>query len=126
MLTSFEGRVKYEETWNVYEKMQWCRDSIDYVNCANQYLLYCNISSVRHDADQLQSFIDYVTKSANVHCPGGISGCENNTNDIRCKLGIRYFLGEANLNSARKIASNLKLTTLVSVSIGFLFCISRI
>jgi hypothetical protein len=94
-----KGRVKFEEIWNVYEKMQWCRDTIDYVNCANQYLLYCNISSVKNDADQLQSFIDYITKSSNVHCPGGINGCDNNTNDIRCKLGIRYFMGEINNNN---------------------------
>ena len=74
--------------------MQWCRDTIDYVNCANQYLLNCNISSLKNEADQLQSFIDYITKSSNVHCPGGIIGCENNTNDVRCRLGLRYFMGE--------------------------------
>lgn len=74
--------------------MQWCRDTIDYVNCANQFLLNCNISSLKNEADQLQSFIDYVTKSSNVHCPGGITGCENNTNDVRCRLGMRYFIGE--------------------------------
>lgn len=97
-----DGRVKFEENWNVYDKMQWCRDTIDYVTCSNQYLTNCNISSMRNEADQLQSFIDYVTKSANVHCPGGITGCDNNTNDVRCRLGIRYFLGEYNMNSGKK------------------------
>jgi hypothetical protein len=111
----------------VYEKMQWCRDSIDYVNCANQFLLYCNISSVRLDADQLQSFIDYVTKSANVHCPGGISGCENNTNDIRCKLGIRYFLGEANANSATRFTPRATTLTFVGLTLFLGTCfVSRL
>lgn len=86
--------------------MQWCRDTIDYVTCSNQYLLNCNISLIRNEADQLQSFIDYVTKSANVHCPGGITGCENNTNDVRCRLGLRYFLGEYNLNNAKRLKTN--------------------
>jgi hypothetical protein len=90
-----DGRVKYDEAWNVYDKMQWCRDTIDYVNCATQYLLNCNISTIKDDADELQSFIDFVTKSSNVHCPGGINGCENNMNDVRCRLGIRYFMGES-------------------------------
>ena len=79
--------------------MQWCRDTIDYVTCSTQYLINCNISMMRNEAEQLQSFIDFVTKSANVHCPGGISGCDNNTNDVRCRLGIRYFLGEYNTNN---------------------------
>jgi hypothetical protein len=107
--------------------MQWCRDSIDYVNCANQYLLYCNISSVRNDADQLQSFIDYVTKSANVRCPGGISGCENNTNDIRCKLGIRYFMGEANQNAGSKSSGFINSKwTLLFVLIGVFSFVFRL
>ena len=80
--------------------MEWCRDAIDYVNCATQFLNNCNISNLKEDADQLQSFIDFVTKSANIHCPGGIKGCEDNLNDVRCKLGIRYFIGEYNLNSS--------------------------
>lgn len=86
--------------------MQWCRDTIDYVNCATQYLLNCNISSIKDDADELQSFIDFVTKSSNVHCPGGINGCENNMNDVRCRLGIRYFMGESALkeNHAQRLA----------------------
>ena len=95
-----DGRAKFEQTWNVYEKMQWCRDAIDYVTCSNQYFLNCNISAKRTEADQLQSFIDYVTKSANINCPGGITGCEMNSNDIRCRLGIRYFNGEFNVNKS--------------------------
>ena len=108
-----DGRVKFEEEWNVYDKMQWCRDTIDYVTCSNQYLTNCNISLMRNEADQLQSFIDYVTKSANVHCPGGITGCDNNTNDVRCRLGIRYFLGEYNLNGSH--LSNFKCQSHVFV-----------
>ena len=100
--------------------MQWCRDTIDYVNCANQYLLYCNISSVKHDADQLQSFIDYITKSSNVHCPGGINGCESNTNDIRCKLGIRYFLGDMNTNGASAKTAGICFRLLVGYFLFFL------
>ena len=89
-----DGRVKHDAKWNVYEKMQWCTDTIDYVTCASQHLLHCNISTVKSDADQLQAFIDYVTKSSNLHCPGGIEGCDRAVNDVRCRLGMRYFLGE--------------------------------
>lgn len=101
--------------------MQWCRDTIDYVNCANQYLLNCNISSLKNEADQLQSFIDYVTKSSNVHCPGGINGCEDNTNDIRCRLGIRYFIGEFNTNRASKTKLTTTVVSLLVTSFSVLF-----
>jgi hypothetical protein len=87
--------------------MQWCRDTIDYVRCATQFLINCNMSTQKVEADQLQTFIDYITKSSNVHCPGGISGCEESTNDVRCRLGIRYFLGEYNNNSPTSFYSNL-------------------
>jgi hypothetical protein len=88
--------------------MQWCRDTIDYVNCANQYLLNCNISTLRNEADQLQSFIDFVTKSSNVHCPGGIQGCEETTNDVRCRLGIRYFIGDYNEKNSANSNNQIK------------------
>lgn len=114
-----DGRVKFEEEWNVYDKMQWCRDTIDYVTCANQYLLNCNISSLRTEADQLQQFIDFVTKSANVHCPGGITGCENNTNDVRCRLGMRYFLGENYMNSLASTNFNLNLILIFVATLGY-------
>jgi hypothetical protein len=65
-----DGKVKFEENWTMYEKMQWCRDAIDYVSCSSQFLLNCNASTMRYEADQLHNFIDYVTKSANIYCPG--------------------------------------------------------
>lgn len=101
-----EGRVQWDNNWNVYDKMQWCRDTIDYVNCAEQFLINCDITFVRNEADQLQSFIDYITKLSNINCPGGIKGCENSTGDMRCILGVRYFTGEYNFNSAEKSKSN--------------------
>lgn len=109
----------FEESWNVYDKMEWCRDAIDYVNCATQFLINCNISNLKEDADQLQSFIDFVTKSANVHCPGGIKGCEDTVNDIRCKLGIRYFIGEYNLSSSEKIFGNKFLIMLYIIFFSY-------
>jgi hypothetical protein len=62
-----DGKVKFEEEWTMYDKMQWCRDAIDYVACSSQFLLNCNVSTMRYDADQLQNFIDYITKSANIY-----------------------------------------------------------
>jgi hypothetical protein len=105
--------------------MQWCRDTIDYVTCSTQYLVNCNISMQRTEAEQLQSFIDYITKSSNVHCPGGISGCDNNTNDVRCRLGIRYFMGEYNTNNRDVMSSipniYLNIFLLKTVLIGTYF-----
>ena len=100
--------------------MQWCRDTIDYVNCAEQFLIGCDITYVRNEADQLQSFIDYITKASNINCPGGIKGCENTTNDMRCILGVRYFLGEYSFNSAKFLISNLKFVyALMAVALLF-------
>lgn len=100
--------------------MEWCRDAIDYVNCATQFLKNCNISNLKEDADQLQSFIEFVTKSANINCPGGIKGCEDNGNDVRCKLGIRYFIGEYNLNSSLKRTWNKNIYFCLNILILFL------
>ena len=95
--------------------MQWCRDTIDYVNCANQFLINCDITFVRGEADQLQSFIDYITKASNINCPGGIKGCENTVGDMRCILGMRYFLGEYSFNSARVLLSSQLLVYTITV-----------
>lgn len=89
--------------------MQWCRDTIDYVACSNHLLMSCNISTQKTEADQLQSFIDYITKQSNLQCPGGINGCDSNMNDVRCRLGVRYFMGETFISSSRSLFSNFIL-----------------
>lgn len=101
----------------MYDKMQWCRDTIDYVNCAEQFLINCDITFVRNEADQLQSFIDYITKLSNINCPGGIKGCENSTGDMRCILGVRYFTGEYNFNGAETRSKSSQLLLMCSLMV---------
>jgi hypothetical protein len=60
-------------------------------------------------------FLDYIEKSANRECPGGLFGCtDKSTNDTRCQDRISYFL-EKNALSNR--------TTIMQVSPLTLFCI---
>jgi hypothetical protein len=103
--------------------MQWCRDTIDYVTCSNQLLMSCNISTQKTEADQLQSFIDYITKQSNLHCPGGINGCDTNTNDVRCRLGVRYFMGDTFISGSEciLITKNLVIFNFISMFTFFLF-----
>ena len=37
--------------------------------------------------------MDFIEKTANRECPGGLYGCAVNTdNDMRCRAGAKYFL----------------------------------
>jgi hypothetical protein len=37
--------------------------------------------------------MDYIEKSANRECPGGLYGCAINADsDMRCRVGAKYFL----------------------------------
>lgn len=37
--------------------------------------------------------MDFVEKSANRECPGGLYGCAvNGETDMRCRVGAKYFL----------------------------------
>ncbi len=118
-----EGRIKFEKSWNVYDKMQWCRDTIDYVSCSNHLLMSCNISSQKTEADQLQSFIDYITKQSNLNCPGGINGCDTNTNDVRCRLGVRYFMGATFISKSSLLVHSNFVLIIFSHMLTYLFFI---
>lgn len=42
--------------------------------------------------------MDFVEKSANRECPGGLYGCAvNGESDMRCRIGAKYFLDKNTL-----------------------------
>lgn len=44
---------------------------------------------------QLTLFMDFIEKSANRECPGGLYGCGVNGNtDMRCRVGAKYFINK--------------------------------
>jgi hypothetical protein len=60
-------------------------------------------------------FLDYIEKSANRECPGGLFGCtDKTTNDTRCEDRISYFL-EKNALSNQTIINRVSLLTLFSI-----------
>ncbi|CAF0795422.1 unnamed protein product [Didymodactylos carnosus] len=94
-----ENRVRFETTWNIYEKAQWCKDTLDYYQCANRYITNCSIVEVKEDVDQLTTFMDYIEKSANRECPGGLFGCDINMHDVRCRIGVGLNFLQQNCHS---------------------------
>jgi hypothetical protein len=42
--------------------------------------------------------LDFIEKSANRECPGGLYGCAvNGDSDMRCRAGVKYFLDKNTL-----------------------------
>ncbi len=88
-----ENRVHFEAQWSIYEKAKWCKDTYDYYTCALAHITNCSTSPVVSDITQLNLFMDFIEKSANRECPGGLYGCAVNANsDMRCRVGAKYFL----------------------------------
>lgn len=79
--------------WSVYEKAKWCKDAYDYYTCALIHISNCTTLPVVADITQLTLFMDFIEKSANRECPGGLYGCAvNGETDMRCRVGAKYFL----------------------------------
>jgi hypothetical protein len=60
-------------------------------------------------------FLDYIEKSANRECPGGLFGCtDKSDNDPRCQDRISYFL-EKNALSNQTIRKKISLKILLFI-----------
>ena len=62
--------MKFELSWSVQEKVQWCKSVTDYIQCAGKHITNCSISEVRDDVEQLSNFMEYIMKQANLYCHG--------------------------------------------------------
>ena len=111
-----ENRVRFNLQWSAQEKVQWCRDMSDYDACAKRWIRDCSRRSMTNELHQMLIFVDYVQKSANRQCPGGVAGCvgDGRSNDTTCVDPLSYFL-EQNLrvNHASSIGSNIFLMLFV-------------
>ncbi|CAF3054207.1 unnamed protein product [Rotaria sp. Silwood2] len=88
-----ENRVRFDRRWSAQEKVKWCKDVYEYHTCALSYITNCTITPVAGDVAQLTVFLDYIEKSANRECPGGLFGCtEKSNDDSRCQDKISFFL----------------------------------
>ncbi|CAF1042661.1 unnamed protein product [Adineta steineri] len=88
-----ENRVRFDRRWSAQEKAKWCKDTYEYHICASTYITNCTFTSVAADFAQLTVFLDYIEKSANRECPGGLYGCtDKSDNDTRCQDRVSYFL----------------------------------
>ncbi|CAF0816726.1 unnamed protein product [Adineta steineri] len=109
-----ENRVHFDSQWSVYEKAKWCKDTYDYYICALSYITNCTTISVATDIAQLTLFMDFIEKTANRECPGGLYGCAVNANsDMRCRAGAKYFLDKNALTDQAIIRQRSSLTLLI-------------
>ncbi|CAF1295785.1 unnamed protein product [Adineta ricciae] len=100
-----ENRVRFNRRWSAQEKAKWCKDTYEYHTCATNYVINCTIGPVAADVAQLNVFLDYIEKSANRECPGGLYGCaDKSTNDTHCQDRISYFLEKNALANHTTIA----------------------
>ena len=101
-----ENRVRFNRRWSAQEKAKWCKDTYEYHTCATNYVINCTIGPVAADVAQLNVFLDYIEKSANRECPGGLYGCTGkSTNDTHCQDRVSYFLEKNALANHTTIAS---------------------
>ncbi|CAF3316091.1 unnamed protein product [Rotaria sp. Silwood2] len=112
-----EHRVHFETHWSVYEKAKWCKDTYDYYTCALTHITNCTTISIVTDIAQLTLFMDFIEKSANRECPGGLYGCAVNADsDMRCRAGAKYFLDKNTLTDQGIIIRQIS-----SIIVLFLF-----
>jgi hypothetical protein len=65
--------------------------------------------------------MDYIEKSANRECPGGLYGCAVNGNrDIRCRAGAKYFLDK---NALTDQGIKRQISSIIVLFIFFCFII---
>lgn len=111
-----ENRVRFDLRWSAQEKAKWCKDAYEYHVCASSYITNCTITPVASDVAQMNIFLDYLEKSANRQCPGGLFGCKDNLN-IECQDRISYFLEKHALNNH----SNHHVISVLSFIVLFAF-----
>lgn len=118
-----ENRVHFDAQWSVYEKAKWCKDTFDYYTCALAHITNCTALPVVADITQLTLFMDFIEKSANRECPGGLYGCAVNAeSDMRCRVGVTYFLDKSALvDRAALRARSTTLLLLFLLIYSFLF-----
>ncbi len=67
-----DDRLRFEKSWSVQGKIQWCKDVTDYIQCAGKHITNCSIIEVRDDVEQLSTFMEFIMKQANLYCHGKI------------------------------------------------------
>jgi len=113
-----ENRVHFDVQWTVYEKAKWCKDTYDYYTCALSHITNCTTIPVAADVVQLTLFMNFIEKTANRECPGGLYGCAVNADrDMRCRAGVKYFL-DKNALTDQAIIRQLSSITILFI----LFC----
>ena len=101
------------------KKAKWCKDTYDYYICASAHITNCTTVPVISDLTQLTYFMNFIEKSANRECPGGLYGCAiNGESDLRCRAGAKYFLDK---NALTDQAIKRTYTSLTIFSILFFF-----
>lgn len=92
--------IQFSSVWNGIIKQRWCNSAGSYHTCLKSHLLNCygNIQYAE-SISYYENMMKYVHSQANINCPGGLEGCLVNSNDVRCKLGVKF--GEANHASSR-------------------------
>ncbi len=109
--------MHFEVQWSVYEKAKWCKDSYDYYTCALAHITNCSTLPVVTDITQLTLFMDFIEKSANRECPGGLYGCAVNADsDMRCRAGAKYFL-DKNALTDQAIRRRISSITVLVISL---------
>jgi hypothetical protein len=109
--------VHFDSQWSVYEKAKWCKDTYDYYTCALAHITNCSTIPVAADIAQLTLFMDFVEKTANRECPGGLYGCAVNANsDMRCRAGAKYFLDK---NALTDRAALLRMSSIAVLFVSF-------
>lgn len=116
-----DERLRFETTWGVQEKIQWCKAVKDYIQCAGKHISNCSIIEVKDDVEQLSNFMEHIIKQANLYCHGGFYGCDHAVTDVRCRQSAQeYYSGKAFDSASKNLNANFYLFVFVILSFRLL------
>lgn len=92
--------VQFNTIWSGILKQKWCNSAGPYYNCLKIHMVNCHAAVYQESVSYYEKMQKYIHSTSNINCPGGLEGCSVNSNDVRCKMGVKY--GETNGSIKKK------------------------
>ncbi|RMZ96915.1 hypothetical protein BpHYR1_044667 [Brachionus plicatilis] len=104
--------VQFNPNWSGVIKQKWCNSAGPYYTCLKKHMINCHAAIYQESVSYYEKIQKYIHSTSNINCPGGLEGCSVNSNDVRCKMGVKY--GETNDSLRKKISLYLIINAIIS------------
>lgn len=105
--------VQFNPNWSGILKQKWCNSAGPYYNCLKIHMVNCHAAIYQESVSYYEKIQKYIHSTSNINCPGGLEGCSVNSNDVRCKMGVKY--GEANGSLKIEINFNFIINSFIFI-----------